>query len=124
MNANRKAAALKNYRAIFEQGDDTIIEALKAGKENFTEKEISEIIEALGENQGDGAADIEGPATLNKQYEEWKVKPLYEADKEGRKLVGYEKDAQRPLKTTSITPERAELLNLQSENTLTRLYEA
>lgn len=51
---------------------------------------------------------------LNRTYEEWKV----------RRVNGeFEKDSQKPIRTTRITPERAEILNSQSANTLVRLYE-
>ncbi len=64
----------------------------------------------------------------NKTFEEWKVKPLYEKQRgDDGKMVNvctsFEKDAQKPIRVTSITPEKADELNSQSENTLVRLYE-
>lgn len=67
------------------------------------------------------------PATLNKVYEEWKVKAKYEKQRgdDGTMrnvYVGCEKDAKDPIRTTSITPERAKQVNEQTENTLIHLY--
>lgn len=71
----------------------------------------------------------EAPAeNLNRKYAEWKVLPVYEEVKDamgkvlGRKLTGFKKDAQEPIKYTHITPARAEELNSQSANTLLMLY--
>lgn len=68
------------------------------------------------------------PQTLNKKYEEWKVKPIYKRERgddgQMRNFIDrFEKDAQSPIRTTSITPEKAEILNAQSENTGVHLYE-
>ena len=113
MNANRKAAALKNYRPIFEQMDDTIIEALKAGKENYTNEEIAEILEALGEDQYDApdATEVEKPV----HFQEWEVK----IDKK----VAEKLKISRPC--VKISDEEAETLNagiLDGPNTYAKMY--
>ena len=65
----------------------------------------------------------------NRKYEEWKVKPVYEKQRTGNDqslrnvVVDFKKDAMEPIRTTTISPEKAEILNSQSENTLVRLYE-
>ncbi len=68
-------------------------------------------------------------AVLQALAAEWKVKPVYEDIKDGmgavigRKLKSFEKDAQKAIRTTSITEDKAAILNSQSENTLVRLFE-
>lgn len=122
MNQLRKNAALKVFSEL---PADTTKEEMKkiilADAKAYTEAEADEIMEAL-------AAPKE-PESTNVVFEEWKVKPVYKdiknemGDNLGRKLTGFEKDAQSPIRKTSISRDRAELLNSQSENTLTRLYE-
>jgi hypothetical protein len=69
------------------------------------------------------------PKTLNKVYEEFRVAPEHEEVKDqmgkvlGNKLTGFRKLDIKPLKTTSIHPDKAEELNSQSINTGLRLYE-
>lgn len=71
---------------------------------------------------------VEAPKTKNKVYEEFRVQPEYEKvydamDRElGQKLTGFRKLDTKPIKTTSITEERAEELNAQSINSGFRLY--
>jgi hypothetical protein len=73
------------------------------------------------------AADVQPQTTLNKKYEEWKVKPVYEQQrgKDGSMCnvcTGFEKDAQKPIRVTNITPDKADILNSQSENTGVHLF--
>lgn len=87
--------------------------------------------------QGPGTAKAEpkvngdqpdAAATLNKNYEEYEVEPKYiyhenpfNKNEKRKELTGFEKV--RKLRTTAITPTRAETLNSQSEQSLRRLYE-
>lgn len=68
------------------------------------------------------------PTSHNKDYEEWKVKPIYEKQRgeDGSMkniCVGFEKDAQKAIRNVRTNPAHAETMNVQSENTLLRLYE-
>lgn len=84
-----------------------------------------ELVDAKIERSG----TAEAPITKNKVYEEFQVEAQYEDVTDqmgkvlGRKLTGFEKKKDKPIRTTAITPERAEYLNSQSENTGVRLYE-
>lgn len=74
-------------------------------------------------------AQAEKQESVNILFEEWKVKPIYEKQRgdDGTMqnvCVDFEKDALKPIRKTSISQERADLLNSQSENTLLRLYPA
>lgn len=133
MNAPRKKSAIAAYQEQFKAGED-VMALLANDEKNYIDAEIKEIMAALEAGEGD-APQLKGKeekttGNLNKVYEEWKVKPAYEDITDamgkviGRKLTSFEKDAQKPIRVTSITPDKAELLNEQSENTLLRLYEA
>lgn len=71
---------------------------------------------------------VEAPKTKNKVYEEFRVQPEFEAVHDamgkmlGQKLKSFRKLDTKPVKTTSITEERAEDLNAQSINSGFRLY--
>lgn len=125
MNAPRKKAAIAAYTEQFKAGED-VTALLAADEKKYTDAEIKEIVEAL--EAGDAPKeDAKKPATLNKLYEEWKVKPVYEKQRahDGTMInvcTGFEKDAQKANRVTSVTPETAEVYNTQSENTLLRLY--
>jgi len=127
MNQNTKKAAVKKYGALKDDGQtkEQILDLLKADEKEFAEDEIAEIMDALfTENSGQP-----GKPNANKKFEEWKVKPIYEKQRgdDGTMrnvCVRFEKDAQKFIRVTSISQERADLLNTQSENTLVRLYEA
>jgi hypothetical protein len=140
MNAQKKKSAVKKYVDLKNEGKtkEELIALLNADEKGFTSDEVVEIITDVmadfgpagnksDEKKKKKSDDITG--TLNVVYEEWKVKPVYKEIKDelgnvkGRKLTGYEKDAKDPIRTTSITQDKAELLNQQSENTLVRLYE-
>lgn len=126
MNAQRKKAAVKAYADQLEgKSKQDVIDLLNADEKNYTSDEVVEIVDEL-------FSDKPGPqqksSSLNRQYEEWKVKPLYEKQRgdDGTMrnvCVGFEKDAQKHIRITNITPERAALLNMHSENTLVHLYE-
>lgn len=65
---------------------------------------------------------------INRDYEEWKVKPIYEKQRsdDGTMInvcTGFEKDAQKAIRVTRISPDKAAILNSQSENTLVHLFE-
>ena len=133
MNAQRKKSAVNKYGPQKELSKEELIELLNSDEKNYTSEEVVEILEAIAEFEPDQQNNQgkEKPNTgSNKKFEEWKVIPEYKEitdamDKViGRKLVGFKKDAQAPIRTTSITQERADLLNSQSENTLVRLFEA
>lgn len=108
----------------------------RKGVVNAAAKRISEIqgqpaqpIEGIG-SAGEGARGRNAKReTINKIYEEFPVKPEYEIVTDqlgkviGKKLTGYKKDALEPLRTVSIDPAKAEILNSQSENTLVHLFE-
>lgn len=133
MHHKTLSSAVAKYLPI--TGEEARLEAIRADEKGYTDEEVQEILSAIAQalepttlTQSDGKTkSIRG--TLNKTYEEWKVKPLYKDvldynDKVvGRKLIGFEKDAQKAIRVTSITPDKAEILNSQSENTLLRLYE-
>lgn len=127
MNTQRKNAAVKKYGAL-NLPKEELVEQLNSDEKNYTSDEVVEILEAMESYQA--PEEKEKPKGNNVKYEEWKVKALYKditdgLDKViGRKLTGFEKDAQKPIRTTTISPDRAELLNTQAENTLLFLYEA
>ncbi|MBP7398178.1 MAG: hypothetical protein KA954_01235 [Chitinophagales bacterium] len=126
MNKQQKAALVVKYKPMQVDGKtiEEVLEAIKADEATPTEKEADEIANLIFT-----ADNTEQPSTLNKKYEEWKVKPVYEDIKDGmgavigRKLKSFEKDAQKAIRTTSITEDKAAILNSQSENTLVRLFE-
>jgi len=125
MNAIRKKAALKVFEPLaVGKTWEEIKEMVLADEKGYTDEEAVEIAETLTANPP------KKTESTNVVFEEWKVKPAYKDIKDGmdniigRKLTGFEKDAQSPIRKTSISRDRAELLNSQSENTLTRLYEA
>jgi len=123
MNAIRKKAALKVFEPLaVGKTWEEIKEMVLADDKGYTDEEAVEIAETLTANPPSKSS--------NTLFEEWKVKPVYEDIKDamgnnlGRKLKEFEKDAQKAIRTTSISQERADLLNTQSENTLTRLFPA
>lgn len=128
MNTQRKKSAVNKYGPL-NLTREVLVEQLNADEKNYTSEEVVEILEALESYESPGPI-LEKPKGNNVKYEEWKVKPVYKDVKDGmdkvigRKLSGFEKDAQKPIRSTTISPDRAELLNAQSENTLVRLYEA
>lgn len=156
MNAQRKKGAVLKFQPLVEQGAtiEDITLQLETSESKYNPDEVKEITDALFETKpaeiNEGVKEMkaepkkeakvtkvkpevkEGIAvseTLNRDYEEWKVKALYKevqdelGNVKGRKLIGFEKDAMKAIRTTRLTPERADLLNSQSENTLLRLYE-
>jgi len=121
MNAKRKEAAVKFFTPLIEgKSAFEAKEFILADEKKYSEAEADEIMAAIATPS----------ASSNIIFEEWKVKPVYEDIKDamgnnlGRKLKEFEKDAQKAIRTTSISQERADLLNTQSENTLTRLFPA
>lgn len=140
-----KKAAVAKYAPMLAEGkSEDDIKALLY-EEKYSIDDVSEIWEAISSGKVDGenpplppmprgvnATDTPAPAapvTKNKVYAEHKVTPEYEdildgmGKKLGRKLTGFNKDSDKPIRTTSISPDKAEILNQQSENTLLRLYE-
>lgn len=143
MNILRKDAAVKKFTAAYANGAtaEELRTIIAQDEKDYSASEIEEIVSAIinqeppDNSQVLPGADINGPGdsqlseaqkTLNKLYEEWQVEP------NGEMIKQYKKD-ERPvddkcfeklkkLRITSITPERAELLNQQSENTNLRLY--
>lgn len=95
------------------------VNASKLGSPQTTNKE---------DQTGEETTTLKSPS-LNRTYEEWPVKPRYEDVTDqmgkvlGKKLIDFEKQAQKPLRTTVVTEDKAEILNSQSENTGLRLYE-
>ncbi len=147
MHYMTKKALVKKYQPMITTHSEDDIKALMYG-ENLSVDDVSEIWEALNADQGDagessastqipppeGIDKVKNPApekpiSKNKIYAEHKVSPKYEDVTDpmgnvlGRKLAGFEKDSEKPIRKTSISPDRAEILNQQSENTLLRLYE-
>lgn len=111
-------------------------------EQGYSGQEIQEIQENSNPSNNEGIGDtpesngtIQEPSTVpegktkNLIYEEWRVEPQYKDVVDalgvviGRKLTGFDKSGSKPVRITSITPERAEYLNQQSENSLLRLYE-
>lgn len=144
MHHMQKKAAAKKYGPLLigEDGEQKVSEAMKA--DQFSEEEIAEVIFEIKSQPNDGEQApppppaegdapppppvVEAPKTKNKVYEEFRVQPEFETvtdamGKElGRKLTGFRKLDTKPVKTTSITEERAEDLNAQSINSGFRLY--
>ena len=147
MHHMQKKAAAKKYGPLLigEDGEQKVSEAMKA--DHFKDEEIEEVIFEIKSqpNEGEdtpppplteGPTDfiappppmVEAPKTKNKVYEEFRVQPEYEKvydamDRElGQKLTGFRKLDTKPVKTTSITEQRAEELNAQSINSGFRLY--
>ena len=144
MHHMQKKAAAKKYGPLLigEDGEQKVSEAMKA--DQFSEEEIAEVIFEIKSQPNDGEQAppppppvegdappppvVEAPKTKNKVYEEFRVQPEFETvtdamGKElGRKLTGFRKLDTKPIKTTSITEERAEELNAQSINSGFRLY--
>lgn len=148
MNAQRKKSAITKYQPIFESGTtpDELRELLTQDEKKYPLEEVEEILFAItnpappagsnpppppppppppaGSKQGE---ENEAPVVLNKKYEEWSVEPVYEPITDatgkqiGRKLVKYDK--LKKIRTTTITSDKAEILNQQSENTKLRLFE-
>lgn len=137
----RKNAAVNKYAAQKDLPKDELIDLINSDEKQYTSDEVVEIVEALGNlNGGDNSGDqgdqnntntqLADTGNANKKYEEWKVKPIYEdvtdaMDKViGRKFIRFDKDAQSANRITFISPDTAEILNSQSENTLLHLFEA
>lgn len=126
MNAKRKEAAIAAFSKLtLGKTPEEMKELILADAKGYSEDEADEIIEAMRPPSSGNSKKGNSSNTL---FEEWKVKPVYEDIKDGmgnnigRKLKEFEKDAQKAIRTTSISQERADLLNTQSENTLTRLF--
>jgi len=137
----RKNAAVNKYAAQKDLPKDELIDLINADEKQYTSDEVVEIVEALGNlsagdnsgnepEQNNASQNTQQATNVNKKYEEWKVKAIYEdvtdaMDKViGRKFVKFEKDAQVPIRITFISPDTAGILNSQSENTLLHLFEA
>lgn len=129
MNAPRKNSAVKTYGHL--KIEDEIRDALAKDPKNYTADEADEIVDAILNAPEQEIIlppkAIEG--TNNKKFEEWKVRAIYKDVENamgkviGRKFEKFEKDAQKPIRTTFITEDKAELLNSQAENTLLYLFE-
>lgn len=138
MHHTQLKAAVSKYLPMIEQGTSTeeIMEALALDEKGYSAEDINKIMEALtapdAGKKPDPAKEVkqaeEKPTTINKVYEEWKVKAVVSQKLnletgEKDRIVTFEKDAQAPIRKTSISPDKAEILNTQSENTLLRLFE-
>jgi hypothetical protein len=122
--AAAKFAALKTAGATPEE----LIDAIAADPAGYKGEDIDAIVAALSEGTSNGPGNPAPAAeTKNQDFEEWTVSPKYKtlrdkfSGKEISELQGFEKERKiRDL--VRITPDRAELENAQSEQTLVRLY--
>lgn len=131
MNAQRKKAAIAAYQDF--QTREAFNEAIAVDTKNYTADEIAEIGDAIfsAGNQPPAVPPVEegDKKTLNEDYEEWKVEPIakkiIEYRKENKPFDDscFEKAGAKPVRITRITPDKAEILNNQSENTGIRLYQ-
>jgi hypothetical protein len=128
MNAQRKKSAIAAILPSITKDThiDEIKEIVLNDEKKYSEDEANEIVQALIAALNTPS----GPVSINKKYAEWKVKPVYKDVEDGmgkvigRKLTGFDKDAKDPIRYTTISPDKADLLNEQSENTFVRLFEA
>jgi len=128
MNAQRKKAAIAAYQDF--QTREAFNEAIAVDTKNYTADEITEIGDAIfGTSSVEQSAEKENEKkSLNEDYEEWKVEPIAQKIIEYRKENKpfddscFEKAGAKAVRITRITPDKAEILNSQSENTGTRLY--
>lgn len=128
MNAQRKKSAVLKYGSQKDLPKQDLIDLLNSDEKNYTSEEVVEILDAIEEFEAESPTAAAAKSG-NIRFEEWKVKPIFEKqrgdDGSMRNVcTGFEKDALKPIRVTSITRERADLLNTQSVNTLVRLYEA
>lgn len=133
MNAQRKKSAVMKYGDQKDLPKQELIDLLNSDEKNYTSDEVVEILQAIEEYKFENAGTQESKAdkvkSVNAKFEEWKVKAIYEKQRGddgtmSNVCVGFEKDAQAPIRVTYIAREKADLLNMQSANTLVRLYEA
>jgi hypothetical protein len=146
MLPNVKKAAVKKYgQMILDQVAASEVEKAiaaekgKGDKAKYSPDEVKEILEGAFQyepepaagNKAASAVTGEGQKTLNKVYEEWSVEPQYDilkdpfdASKTKRVLKSGDKAFEKikKMRTTSITEDRAETLNSQSEQSHVRLY--
>jgi hypothetical protein len=92
-------------------------------------KRIAEIETKSTQQPEDVLPAQKNTRTVNKIYEEFPVRPQYEDVSDqlgkviGKKLTGYKKESLEPIRTVSLDPAKAEILNSQSVNTLVHLFE-
>jgi hypothetical protein len=132
MNNLKKKAAVAKYGQMFLDGTNAadLKAAIEADDKKFTPEETTEILEAALEYQPEEkkakGGDAPAAETKNKIYEEWRVESEYKEVKDemgtvkGKKLTGFKKITK--VRETSITADKAETLNSQSQNTGLRLY--
>lgn len=132
MNHARKTAALNRFGPLKLEGQSPVAlkELLEKDDKKYSPVEVDEILEALLTYTGteQPPAKEEKAETKNVTYQEWTVEPKYTnyPAKRGqaayRELSGFERI--KKVRETAITPDRAKILNDQSEQTLVRLYTA
>lgn len=131
-----KKAYLAQFATLAGLAPEEITAQISAAIPTLKEKEVEELVLELNKpaetpppapGASQDAPQAEQPANVNKIYEEWSVEPQYKDHKAERgkaawrELIGF--DQVKKIKETAIMPERAALLNEQSENTKIRYYE-
>lgn len=119
MNVQRKKGAVLKYTPLKDLGatDEEIKDALAKDEKQYTPDEVEEIINAISrreepnkKNKSDKPHETD-ETPLTSVYEEYKVEYIDGEFEKGKKI-----------RETVISPETADALNSQSENTKIRLY--
>jgi hypothetical protein len=127
MNQKEKALALKKYASLAGQPIGNIMTELAKLEPTMKDEDLEDLASSLA-TVDTKPQDKKKPAStsLNKLFEEFIVEPKYKdhaktrGSEAWRELVGFDK--LRKIKDVRITPDRAELLNAQSEQSKIRYY--
>lgn len=137
-----KAALLQQFASLAGLAPEEITAQITALNPALSEKDVKELVAELTKpappaagSQGTGGAppiqDPKPPAPENKnrKFDEYRVEPNYKRHEKSRsnpnawnELTGFTKI--QKIKTVAITPDRAALLNEQSESSLIRYYDS
>ena len=134
MNKQEKKAVAERFAAEAGKSKEKITATISGAEPNLKPKEVEEIVALIMAPPPPPDEQPAAKESLNKTYELYKVEPQYDLiaanPKKGiprdyRELkegeAAFEKLG-KAVKTTRITPETADLLNAQSEQTKVRYY--
>lgn len=140
-----KAALLQQFASLAGLAPEEITAQITALNPALSEKDVKELVAELSKpappaappaGNGDGnpppppppGSEAPAPENKNRTYEEFRVEPTYKKHEKSRsnpnawnELTGFTKILKN--KDVAITPERAALLNEQSESSLVRYYD-
>lgn len=113
-----KIKLVEKYQELKGQEPENITEAIQTGEPKLKPEEVQEIVGELTKPPE--------PTSLNQTFEEWIVEPVYIHHEAKRGVPAWRElksfDKLKKVKDTRITPDRAELLNEQSEQSKIRYY--